>query len=105
MVRDCYAALLVSDLALLLEGLLNNGRKWEEFVCFANCRWLVCSHCFILLATLVAPWVFFEGLLPLKLMFPCPVLSQHCSLQVFCHPSLELADGTNGPANMYFGSA
>lgn len=55
--------------------------------------------------TLVALWVFFEGILPLKLMFPCPVLSQHCSLQVFYHPSLELADGTNGPANMYFGSA
>lgn len=43
--KDCCAALFLSGLALLLEVLLNNGRKWdywEEFVCFANCKWSVC---------------------------------------------------------------
>lgn len=41
----CHAVLFLSDLALLLEVLLNNGRKWdywEEFVCFANCKPSVC---------------------------------------------------------------
>lgn len=41
----CRAVLFLSDLALLLEVLLNNGRKWdywEEFVCFANCKPSVC---------------------------------------------------------------
>lgn len=41
----CYAALFLSDLALPLEVLLNNGRKWdywEEFVYFANCERSVC---------------------------------------------------------------
>jgi len=43
--EDCCAALFLSDLAVLLEVLLNNGRKWdywEEFMCFANCKQSLC---------------------------------------------------------------